>query len=159
MTRFSSPRNARAHGFSLVEVVLAIGVVAFGFVAIFALLPAGFGIFRKAMETSVGSQIAQRVVNDAQQTDFLTLVDSANLPPGPNNRICEAHFTFRGPKVNEQGFRYFDDQGDEVIPSQGNALSASEKQRVIYWVATRVMPRPEAVGRSRTIRIPTDSRL
>lgn len=80
----------RHRGFSLVEVVLAIGVVSFAFVAIFALIPLGLGSFRQAIDNSVGSQIVQRLINEAQQTDYPTLTATPATQ------------------------RYFDDQGNEV---------------------------------------------
>ncbi|MCE9608782.1 MAG: Verru_Chthon cassette protein B [Chthoniobacter sp.] len=110
-----------AAGFSLVEVVLAIGVIAFAFVGIFALLPTGMSISRQAMDTSVGSQIAQRVINDALQSDFPELLKNA------------AGATISG--TNETGRkaeRYFDDQGSE--------LPASSKAQAIYHVNTRITP-------------------
>src|SRR5687767_4065395 len=76
----NSPRTSRRlpelrGGFSLVEVVLAIGVVSFAFVAILGLVPAGMSQFRQAIDTAVCAQIAQRVIGDAQQTDFDLLID------------------------------------------------------------------------------------
>jgi len=130
-------------GFSLVEVVLAVGVVAFAFVAILGLLPAGMTQFRQAIDTTVCAQIAQRVIGDAQQTNFDVLIDEANLPASPDDRD---HFTFRAPKVLDPGYRYFDERGGEVIPSSISGrsnpenLSPSEKVLIVYHVNVRVMP-------------------
>jgi len=77
-------------GFSLVEVILSIGVVSFAFLAMFGLMPAGLVIFRQAIDNSLGSQIVQRIVGEAQQTDYPTLIASG---------VAQ---------------RYFDDQGNEV---------------------------------------------
>jgi len=118
---FRQATDARTGGFSLVEVVLAIGVVAFAFVAIFALIPAGMSISRQAMETSVGSQIAQRVINDAQQTDFSELIKDAG-----GKAIAGANQTGR------KAERYFDDQGNELL--------VAKKSEAIYHVNTRIAP-------------------
>jgi uncharacterized protein (TIGR02598 family) len=80
----------RAAGFSLVECVLAIGVVSFAFVSILAMIPMGMTAFRQAVDTTVGSQIVHRLINEAQQTDYSTLVATPTTE------------------------RYFDDQGNEV---------------------------------------------
>ena len=72
---------------------MAIGIIAFAFVAIFALLPVGMGSFRKALDTSITTQIAQRIVNEAKQTDFATLTANSTTAVPP---------------------RYFDEQGDEA---------------------------------------------
>ena len=116
MLRATSP-----NGFSLVEVVLAIGVVAFAFVAIFGMLPTGLGISRQAMDASVGSQIAQRIINDAQQSDFSELLKDASGKP-----IAGTNQTGR------KAERYFDDQGGE--------LPAVSKKDAIYHVNTRITP-------------------
>ena len=82
--------SLRATGFSLVECVLAIGVVSFAFVSILAMIPMGMTAFRQAVDTTVGSQIVHRLINEAQQTDYSTLV------------------------ANPTSEHYFDDQGNEV---------------------------------------------
>ena len=81
--------GANRRGFSLIEMILAIGVVAFAFVALMGLLPVGLNTFGAALDTSVRSQIVQRFVSDAEQTDFDTLQNQ--------------------PAV----LRYFDDEGSE----------------------------------------------
>lgn len=83
-------RRSRDHAFTLVEVVMSIGIISFAFIAIFALLPVGMTSFRKALSNSIGTQIVQRIVNEAKQTDFATLIAKPTTT------------------------RFFDDQGDEV---------------------------------------------
>ena len=109
--------------FSLVEVVLAIGVVAFGFIAIFALVPAGMGIFRESMDTSVSAQIVQRVVSDATETDFEQLIASKD------NTVSGSYYALP--------VRYFDDQGTEVKVVNPATLTATERQGILYWVRVR----------------------
>ncbi len=91
--RHGAPRSRRG-AFSLVEVVLAIGIIAIAFVAIFGMLPTGLSTFRKSVDNSLGTQIVQRITNEAKQTDFSTMIQQT------------------APVV-----RYFDDQGDEVETS------------------------------------------
>jgi len=97
----ASRRRRRADGFSLVEVVLAIGIIAFAFVAMFGLLPVGMTTFRQALDNSLGTQIVQRLINEAQQTDYPTLIAT---PVGP--------------------LRYFDDQGNEVTAIKDSIYTA-----------------------------------
>ncbi len=80
-------------GFSLVEIALAVGIVAGAIVTIMSLLPQGMNIFRQSINYSVGSHIAQAIINQAQQSDFNAL--TAN--PGVARPV-----------------RYFDDQGNEM---------------------------------------------
>ena len=99
------------------EAVLAIGVVAFSFLSIFALLPVGLEGFCLAEETSVSAEIVQRIVSDAEQTDFNILTANA---AGGN------HYTLP--------IRYFDDQGSEVNVADALAPSSAELTKIIYWV-------------------------
>ena len=141
------PHRLRSRAFTLVEVVLAIGIVAVAFVALLGLLPTGLGLFRDAMNATVSSQIAQRVLTDAQQTDFDTLIDHIPRedPTGEFNDL-----TFQAPTRNQPALRYFDDQGTEVIPANPNTLTPAEKRRIIYYVNTRITvhaTRPKATVR------------
>lgn len=127
----------------MVEVVLAVGVVAFAFVAVLGLIPAGLTQFRQAVDTSVCAQIAQRVIMDAQQTDFETLIDAKN----PDSE--QANMSFRGPKIQQSALRFFDEQGNEVVASNGTSLTAVQKAVVVYHVNTRIRPQttlPLATG-------------
>ena len=110
-------------GFSLVEVVLCIGIVAFAFLAIFSLLPIGMGIFHEAMDTSVSAQIVQRVVSDAEQTDFDVLKDV------PGNEKTGNYYVLP--------LRYFDDQGFEVKVANAAAPSPAEQLKILYTVRIR----------------------
>lgn len=68
--------NNRPHfqrAFSLVEVVLALGVVSFAMVSILGLIPVGLSTYRNAMNLSVEAGIAQRLVADVQRADFQNL--------------------------------------------------------------------------------------
>jgi type II secretory pathway pseudopilin PulG len=137
-------------GFSLVEVVLAVGVVAFAFVAIMGLIPAGIHQFRQAIDNSVCTQIGQRVLQDCEQTDFNTLVDYAHTYPP----IAGQPTYFRAPSllatqsaggVNQGAcMRYFDEEGNEIVPETATANgigygpSANESLRIVYWVNTRI---------------------
>ena len=78
---------------------MALAIVGFALVTIFGLTPLGLTTYRQSMETTIGSHIAQRIINDCQQSDFNTLLNS---PPAD---------------------RYFDDQGDEItLPSTTPAI-------------------------------------
>lgn len=122
----SFPISARSQtrGFSLVETALAVGVIAFAFVGLFALLPAGLTLFRTAMDASVGAQIFQRVVTDIEQMEFDSLLDAG--------RGASGDFV-------AMPIRYFDDQGNEV--------QADDSARIVYHARARIsLPGPAAVG-------------
>ncbi len=139
--------STESRAFSLIEVVLAVGVVAFAFVAIMGLIPAGMSQFRQAIDSSVCAQIAQRIINESQETDFTTLIDEKNLPTANGD-----DFALRTPTVaastnasaSSPGkcIRYYDEQGMEVIPqATTNTPSQTEMKRITYMVNTRVIPK------------------
>lgn len=114
---------ARTGGFSLVEITMAIGIVAFAFVAVLGLLPAGLNTFHRAMDASVTGQIFQRVVSEAQQTDFNVLVSDAT------------------PNVT-----FFDDQGNYL--GKEGSISDEDKRKSIYHVKMRIEPMTTLPGSS-----------
>jgi uncharacterized protein (TIGR02598 family) len=110
------------HGFSLVETALALGIVAFALVTLMALLPIGLTAFRSAIDASVCSQIVQRIVADAEQSDFDVLLSSAESENGDFMVLP---------------MRFFDDQGTEVVPRNRSSPTAAEAQRMLYRVRVR----------------------
>lgn len=68
-TKFASLSSSKA-AFSLVEVTMAIGIIAFAFVALFGLLPTGLTTFRAAIDSSNESWIMQNINSMVQTTDF-----------------------------------------------------------------------------------------
>ncbi|MDR1191249.1 MAG: Verru_Chthon cassette protein B [Verrucomicrobiales bacterium] len=63
-------RTVNKHAFSLVEVVLAIGVMAFGLMVIIGLLPIGMKSNRDSTEENQAVSIMQAVIADRQGTDY-----------------------------------------------------------------------------------------
>lgn len=62
-------------GFSLVEIVLAIGIIAFAFVALFGLLPVGLKVFRESVDEANETWILQSLNSMAQTTEWSKLDD------------------------------------------------------------------------------------
>ncbi len=79
---------------------MSIGIIAFAYIAMIGLLPAGLSQFGKAIDNSLGSQILQRIVNEAQQTDYDTLTATP---------------------VSQ---RYFDNEGKELPTINGSIYTA-----------------------------------
>ena len=103
-------RRRLARGFTLVECALALAIIAIAFVPIFGLLPMGLNTFRQAINYSIGSNIAQFLFNEAQQTDFNILTADPGTP---------------------RPVRYFDDQGSEI--------KTASSPSIIYLANTRVL--------------------
>ncbi len=137
-----TPRQGNAAGFSLIEVAIAVGILAVALVALLGLMPGGMTNFRKAMDTSVTAQIAQRIMHDLEQAEFNEVIDLANLPPDPTGKsYCVANYSFRAPSISAPALRYFDEQGAELVPSNGKTLSAAQKVSLVYYVNIRILPR------------------
>lgn len=77
-----------SHGFSLIEVTIALGVVSFALIALFGLLPTGLTTFRSSIDRSVASQIAQNIISQARQTEFSSLSTLAT-PAGSPKKFTE----------------------------------------------------------------------
>lgn len=133
------PSKSKSAGFSLVEVALAIGIVAFAFVALLSLLPAGLTTFRRALDISICTQIAQRIVSEAQMVDFDVLTDKDNLPASQQGK--DYSFRIHRPGSTAIWIRYFDEEGNEIVPAKPPSLSAEENLRVVYAVNVRIVPR------------------
>lgn len=114
-------KNSRRFAFTLVEVTLAIGIVAVAIVPVFGLIPTALNTFHRAIDASVSTQIAQRLINDAQQTDFQTLTGGA------------ADRFVRTPEI-----RYFDDQGSE--------LTGADTTGAIYQTRVVIAPNTQTTG-------------
>src|SRR5262249_31189858 len=114
----------------------------FAAIGIMALLSSGVGNFREVMDTTVAAQIAQRIIYDAEQAGYRELTGAAarsfTSAATEKERMT---FTFRAPSPDHPAFRYFNEQGKEIVP-RGDQLSPREKKAVVYWVNIRVTPRP-----------------
>ncbi|MEQ1853900.1 MAG: prepilin-type N-terminal cleavage/methylation domain-containing protein [Chthoniobacteraceae bacterium] len=141
LTPHPSSRHGKSRGFSLIEVAIAVSILAVALVALLGLFPAGMTNFRTAMDTSVTAQIAQRILHDMEQAEFSEVVDLINLPSDATS-YCTPHFSFRAPTVRAPRLRYFDEQGKEVI-TQAEKPNEAEKQVIVYHVNTRIIPRAE----------------
>lgn len=61
-------RKLRAHGFSLPEVTIALGIAAFGITTVLGLLPQGLNNIRKAGDVAAASRISQHILGAMDQT-------------------------------------------------------------------------------------------
>ena len=157
-----SRSSGREAAFTLIEVAIAIGILAVSLVALLGLLPAGMNNFRKAMDISTTAQIAQKLLHDMEEAEFDQVVDVTHLPKDPADptNYCAPHFSFRAPTVGETGnssnavskVRFFTDQGVEVVPPSLNptsypdlssALNKDAAATIVYHVNIRIIPRAD----------------
>lgn len=69
----STSRKGSGHaafGFSLVEIVMALGVVSFAIVAIMGMIPVGLASLRQSMDETAKAHIVQSIVGEMQLSGF-----------------------------------------------------------------------------------------
>lgn len=64
------------HAFSLVEVVIALGIISFGLLAVIGLMPVGLNTMRDAMDDTAEALIANQITGQALLTSFDELENS-----------------------------------------------------------------------------------
>ena len=118
-------RTSRLAGFSLVEISLALAIVGVALVALLGLMPSGMSNFRTAIDSQTAGEIFQRVVADAQETDFDTLIQSGVEKGGQGSQF------YRLP------LRHFDNQGTEVKVANPDTPTSTEAKDILYTVRVR----------------------
>lgn len=121
----------RCQGFSLVEVALAAGMASMSVIALFALLPSGLSLFREATNVTVSAQIAQRLLQEAVQTDYDLLVEQTAGTAGGGSANPAA--------VIVKDWRYFDAEGVESKHG-GTGSPGVISEQAVYHALMRVLP-------------------
>ena len=121
-----SPRPSSPQAFSLIEVVLALGVLSFSFLVLFNMIPVGLGMMTNSINTTVGSQIVQRITTIARQAKF-TELSKLDRHPGTDNRGEIADY-------------FFDDQGVEMDAAKVMAGN------YVYTAAVVLLPQSSVPG-------------
>lgn len=119
-----------AAGFSLVEVVLAVGIMALGVVTILGLLPHGLEMSRKTANEMAEARIIEHIVGEMQSAEWAAL------------------------HTYGQQVRYFDDQGLE-LPN----LATAEAQFSLNYVVRVEVPPLDVLLPTNTTTVPIDQNL
>lgn len=114
-----APTSRRSGGFSLVEVTLALAIVATVLVALLALLPYGMDQVREAKSTLVESRIAHELVGELQVADW---------GRAPN---------FTKLKAFDGAVRYYDGEGTVIADTKDET-----KQTSIYKARVEIPNEP-----------------
>jgi Tfp pilus assembly protein PilV len=145
--------------FSLVEVVLAIGIIAFAVIAILAIVPTALGTSHSAQDQTRAPQIAQSILSSfvAQaQTQFTTVAVPISSPsPAPALDLSSSNLPVTAP--SPAAFLYADNNGTvsaspsgavySVIIGTNNAPSgfdANSANLVTVRIVTPPLPSPGA---------------
>lgn len=114
--------------FSLVEVVLALGIISFAMTTLMALLPVGLTTLRDSIETTVRADVIRQVAGELQQTPFSQISGSTNC-----------YFSDEGVPTNAGSsffmVNYTVNNNVKLLQKQDNTdyVNASLKQVEIYF--------------------------
>src|SRR6186997_557423 len=72
-------RLRRIAGFSLIEVTLAIAIIAFAFIALIGLLPAGLNVFNQTVDSTNEMRISTHLTTMLMATDFNNLTSNSGV--------------------------------------------------------------------------------
>lgn len=151
----SATRSKR--GFSLVEVVIALGVVSFAFIGIIGSLPVGIQSMQGAMQQQAKANITQQLRSDLQQIPFAT---AAN--PGADYSI-EAlagvtwYYTSEGMKTDKPAEAFYEATFELATASvtseddQGTVSFANSSARNVRVILSYPLDAPEVNRKQTTI--------
>lgn len=101
--------SVKSPGFTLVEVCISLGIMAFSATAMLGLLPIGLGGMQNNMAAAQAINISQQVLLEAKQATFSSLLTNGGTVS------AGTAYTY---------YRYFTDEGDSVtLPTGANPLN------------------------------------
>ncbi len=139
----------RNEGFSLVEVVLALGIVAFALVSILGLFPVALGAAKDGATETHAAMIAQLIAGQIRSQT----VSQATFAVGPDPTLGSGSFNLPG-LSNSQTCAVYDETGQPVsritVPqfADPSSLSATVQRQCTYMVQLTVVADTPAVGLS-----------
>lgn len=129
----NTPLNMKSRriptAFSLVEVIMALGVVTFGMIGLVGLLATGYGVLHKSMDTSTQAQIIQGISSEARMLDYGQLTNSSSAFRSGFPR----YYTAEGQKISNQSeanYRVTLALKDSCLPG-GSSSSVAQQLRIL----------------------------
>ncbi len=143
--RKSADNPALIKGFSLIEVALAIGLVAFALVALLSLIPTGLSTSRQSIAETRASELAEQMF--------------ATLRRQPFERIeCFGQTIDARPVTREEStpasFRFFADENGDITPGKEDS---GYEIRVTLSSST-AFPSPDSLAEARVHVVPVTQR-
>lgn len=111
-------KSKRGFGFTLVEVTLALGLLSFGLVAIYGLLPVGLSTFRESVSDTVQTTVTQSISTLVHQTKFSNIT-------GGQDRVASLLQSGEEPVSVDPVYYYFDDEGTRISDPRMSAYTAA----------------------------------
>ncbi len=145
VNRFIRRTTGKA-GFSLVEVVLSMGVVAVAFVPMMGLIPMGMTASRQAIDTTIQAQILQKMTGQAQETAFSSLGKMCDATIAPLSFDANGSLTTSATPVYKAAFAT---PVNTVLP--GGATTTTLNTITIYIVDSRTATGQAATTQSAVV--------
>jgi uncharacterized protein (TIGR02598 family) len=112
-----SLRNRSPRAFSLVEVVMAIGITSFAALSIVGLIPVGLNSFHQTKITSVATDISKQMFSEISNAPYTSGSNGLNLiSSGTSWNLAAPSSTASNPIY----IRYFNEQGEELTATAGS---------------------------------------
>ena len=125
--RQRSRKTLSGRAFTLVEVVLALGVVSFGIISMLGLLTVGLKTFHDAMSQTTETEIAQQMANQLQLATFSTISSQS-----ASTNYC---FTQEGVLTNAANAVYFAKiNAPSVLTVPGGSASSTLTTNTLTFV-------------------------
>lgn len=146
---FDTLRHGKqARGFSLIEVVMAVGVMSFAILPLVALLPVGLRTVQDSMDLTVTAGIAQQIRGELQQISF-NPNDAVNInnlhsqvyyytnegiktTPGDPDVYYNATFSVNGVTAASASFTSTNAQTVTVTLAYPNAIPAARQTKKVF---------------------------
>lgn len=112
----------RVHGFSLIEVIISLGIVSFALIGLIGLMPLGLSTLRQSITVNTETEISQTLAGEAQMLDFSKVTD-------PNSAY------------NTDFPRYYNDVAERTAtPPTSTTISADSIYKVALVTTTCSLP-------------------
>ena len=127
------PFAPRCAGFSLVEVVLAIGVVSFAMMAVLGTLPVGLKSSRESRGQVATANIARQIQGELQQISFRP--DSSDSLTVQNLAETPFYFSLEGTRTDAAGAYYVASFAVSGVTLPGLSIDPANARRVTVTVS------------------------
>ncbi len=131
-------RARRRGGFTLVEVVLALGVASFGLISMMGLLTVGLKTFHDAMSATTETEIAQQMANQLQLANYST-IKSATTP-------TTYYFTQEGIQTTAANAVYYAQVAPPTVLTVPGATTATSLNTLTFVVSIWSVSSPQTIN-------------
>ena len=96
----SIPLSLRKRAFSLVEVMIALGVIGFALTTLIRLMPLGLNMFRESITSTVQTDVLRLLALQFQEPPFASLSNSTNMLDFSDQTASMANILYVAPGVH-----------------------------------------------------------